>query len=76
MNINDYRNAPQGVGPMAGEWKDKPHRLVYDLCAEVALMRVEVDKLAGAIEKILFTLQEDDSPDVCNARSVLNEYHM
>jgi hypothetical protein len=31
----DYRNAPSGIGPLAAEWKDKPHRLVYDLCREV-----------------------------------------
>jgi hypothetical protein len=30
--IADYRNAPSGIGPLANEWKDKPHRLVYDLC--------------------------------------------
>jgi hypothetical protein len=31
----DYRNAPSGIGPLASEWKDKPHRLVYDLCREI-----------------------------------------
>jgi len=31
--VDDYRNAPSGIGPLAAEWKDKPHRLVYDLCA-------------------------------------------
>jgi len=30
--LDDYRNAPSGVGPLAAEWKDKPHRLLYDLC--------------------------------------------
>ena len=30
--IDDYRNAPSGIGPLAAEWKDKPHRLIYDLC--------------------------------------------
>ena len=29
--LTDYRNAPSGIGPLADEWKDKPHRLVYDL---------------------------------------------
>ena len=29
---DDYRDAPSGIGPLAAEWKDKPHRLVYDLC--------------------------------------------
>jgi hypothetical protein len=31
----DYRNAPSGIGPLAATWKDKPHRLVYDLAGEV-----------------------------------------
>ncbi len=30
--VDDYRNAPSGVGPLATEWQDKPHRLVYALC--------------------------------------------
>ena len=30
--IQDYRNAPSGIGPLANEWADKPHRLLYDLC--------------------------------------------
>jgi len=30
--LEDYRDAPSGIGPLAAEWKDKPHRLVYDLC--------------------------------------------
>lgn len=29
--LDDYRNAPSGIGPLAAEWRDKPHRLVYDL---------------------------------------------
>jgi hypothetical protein len=33
--IDSYRNAPSGVGPLAATWKDKPHRLIYDLCREV-----------------------------------------
>ena len=35
MNTQDYRLAPGGEGPQAATWKDKPHRLVYDLCAEI-----------------------------------------
>jgi hypothetical protein len=33
--IEDYRRAPSGEGPLAAEWKDKPHRLIYDLCKRV-----------------------------------------
>lgn len=30
--LEDYRNAPSGTGPLAAQWRDKPHRLLYDLC--------------------------------------------
>jgi hypothetical protein len=42
MNTDDYRNAPDGLGPLATEWKDKPHRLIYDLVAEVERLREAV----------------------------------
>lgn len=42
MNTDDYRNAPSGIGPLAAEWKDKPHRLIYDLCGEVERLRASV----------------------------------
>lgn len=29
--LDAYRNAPSGIGPLAADWKDKPHRLIYDL---------------------------------------------
>lgn len=35
IDTNAYREAPSGQGPLAHEWSDKPHRLVYDLCREV-----------------------------------------
>ena len=35
MNTDDYHLAPSGIGPLAADWKDKPHRLVYDLVGEV-----------------------------------------
>ncbi len=33
--LDDYWNAPSGVGPLAATWADKPHRLLYDLIAEM-----------------------------------------
>lgn len=36
---HDYVNAPSGIGPLASEWTDKPHRLVYDLAMEVMRLR-------------------------------------
>jgi len=39
MDANDYYRAPSGIGPLAAEWKDKPHRLLYDLAREVKLLQ-------------------------------------
>lgn len=33
LRVEDYRLAPSGEGPLADKWRDKPHRLIYDLCA-------------------------------------------
>ena len=30
--LEAYRNAPNGVGPMAALWAAEPHRLLYDVC--------------------------------------------
>ena len=35
LNLNEYWSAPSGEGPLAAEWNDKPHRLLYDLIGEV-----------------------------------------
>lgn len=39
-SLEDYRNALSGEGPLAAEWKDKPHRLVYDLCEVLEQARI------------------------------------
>ncbi len=41
---DDYKNAPSGIGPKSDEWKDKPHRLVYDVCSEIEKLQAIVDK--------------------------------
>jgi hypothetical protein len=38
-SIGDYYLAPGGEGPLAAEWNDKPHRLIYDLLGEVQALR-------------------------------------
>lgn len=40
-SLEDYWLAPSGQGPLAAEWKDKPHRLVYDL---IAALRMQQEK--------------------------------
>jgi len=39
---DDYWRAPAGEGPQAATWKDKPHRLVYDLVGEVEYLRARL----------------------------------
>ncbi len=39
---DDYWRAPSGEGPQAATWKDKPHRLVYDLVGEVEYLRARL----------------------------------
>lgn len=42
MNPDDYKNAVDGRGDpiLVANWKDKPHRLVYDLVDENKLLRM------------------------------------
>lgn len=44
-----YRNAPSGIGPLADTWRDKPHRLVYDLCAVVDALYARPEPVAFAV---------------------------
>jgi len=44
--LENYRNAPSGIGPLADTWADKPHRLVYDLVALSASQAQEIERLA------------------------------
>lgn len=45
IDLEAIRNAPSGVGPLASGWRDKPHRLLYDLLAEVDRLRQEIERL-------------------------------
>ncbi len=43
FDTNEYRIDPGGDGEHAFDWKDKPHRLIYDLCGEVErLQAIEI----------------------------------
>ncbi len=44
VDTADYRYAMSGIGPLAGQWSDKPHRLIYDLCGEIEWLRSERDR--------------------------------
>lgn len=45
----DYRLAPSGEGPLKNEWRDKPHRLIYDLVGEVERLRSDNAALSDRI---------------------------
>ena len=54
MTTEDFRNAPSGDGPLAAQWADKPHRLVYDLCRWVNSLRAALRPFVdcGAMDSI------------------------
>ncbi len=43
VDTEAYRLAPSGEGELASQWKDKPHRLIYDLCLAVEQLRKEIE---------------------------------
>lgn len=49
-SLDDYQNAPSGIGPLAAEWRDKPHRLVYDLCRAQRSLLAEREKHTRLLE--------------------------
>lgn len=60
--LEDYRNAPSGIGPLASEWQDKPHRLLYDLCNRLASNSETVDKMQALDrlrDRAAFLLERD-----------------
>lgn len=59
LATGDYRNALSGQGPLAYEWSDKPHRLVYDLCNEVEALRAAASELLTAA----FLLRDDPTDE-------------
>lgn len=49
--LSHYRNAPSGEGPLAATWKDKPHRLVYDLCTLIEMIQEHRHVIMTAVAK-------------------------
>lgn len=57
LDPTDYRTAAGGLeSPQLHNWRDKPHRLVYDLCGEV-------ERLREALLTIATSRQEADDFD-------------
>ena len=47
IDTDEYRKALEGWAEdpfLNRDWRDRPHRLVYDLCREVDWMRAELDE--------------------------------
>lgn len=68
--IETYRLAPSGKGPHAGDWADKPHRLVYDLCTkaedlldEIVMLRHDLARALAAAAPPLAQAQHTDEDD-------------
>jgi hypothetical protein len=38
------RLAPSGMGDLANEWENKPHRLIYDACREIERLTAIIEK--------------------------------
>jgi hypothetical protein len=47
-----WRLAPSGDGYFAHEWADKPHRLLYDACAEVERLNAGYLERGAEIERL------------------------
>ena len=56
-DLEDYFTAPSGYGNQAYTWSDKPHRLVYDLVAEVRRLTSLVDRRDAEIAEMRETLR-------------------
>jgi hypothetical protein len=55
----DCRMAVSGQGDRAYEWTDKPHRLVFDLCAEIERLVAELGEIKEAAQDYAWERNHD-----------------
>lgn len=67
--LEDYRNAPSGIGPLAAEWDDKPHRVVYDMCDHIRELRDENERLRNELIRLKSVVGEVDNDLIDEALS-------
>ena len=67
--LEDYRVAPSGLGPLAAQWDDKPHRLVYDLVTALEEARREREALAEPLEAMVRRAKYDGDSGVWTIQS-------
>ena len=53
-----YRMAVSGEGELAPTWEDKPHRLVYGLCAHIERIAAEQCALQAEADRLREALRE------------------
>lgn len=53
----DYKDAVNGIGPLAPRWADKPHRLVYDLVSALTLATERAEKAEADLDQLLVYLE-------------------
>jgi hypothetical protein len=59
-NIQDFRDAPWGIGPLAYEWMDKPHMLLGELCDEADTLTRERDEARSLCDETINMLHDAD----------------
>ena len=57
----DYKDAVNGIGPLAPEWADKPHRLVYDLVSALTIATQRAEAAEAENERLRKAWQSADT---------------
>lgn len=73
-DLLDYHYGVSGKGPHAYAWEDKPHRLVYDLTAELAALRDEITGHEASISE-LHSNHERVVSELCRTMFAMNDKH-
>lgn len=58
VSLKDYQLAPSGEGKVSEAWKNKPHRIVYDL---IAAVKYYASMQGEAVAKIVYDRRTDEN---------------
>ena len=56
----DLRRAVNGEGPLAYQWADKPHRLLYDACSQIEALSTLPRDPQGLVEALEWVANNSD----------------